>query len=152
MYVYRGGRREPWECAAREAREEAGITLCYANADVAVHVHEDGIAVLDGGCRVAGSSGEQVLAVGGALRDGEPKSVLFLAEADERSQPNGEVYRLVKFTLALVVETVNCPPDFGQLEADSHLADRRADYAAAAAYRQNLRTLQREPSRRSGGR
>ncbi len=123
VYVFRiGGHREPeespWECAAREAGEEAATIVHQVPSEVSVQT--DGahgtISTLPWPAVVEGHPEERPLVLGGSLEPATVSSTLFLAETTVECDPRDQIFGLVKLTPDQVVETVRVPGTFGKIE------------------------------------
>lgn len=136
IYVLRiGGHVEagesPWACAAREAKEEAGVTVTQVKATVGVRTEgiDDPVQQLPGPIRVEGYPEEKPIVLGGQLVPGERKSTLFLAETDEQARPSGEIFGLVRLTTEQVVELASTPLTFAAIATEAKPQDHQVPVA-----------------------
>ena len=129
VYVLRiGGHREagesPWQCAAREAREEAGVVVRQVQADASVQTNGHTgsnceIVTLSGPVILDGYSDERPLVLGCAQVAGKYTSALFLAETDGESHPSNEVFGLVKLTGDEVIQIARVPGTFSRIQSNA---------------------------------
>lgn len=136
IYVLRiGGHVEegesPWECAAREAKEEAAAVVHQIPVNLSVQTDGiDGpIVDLPSPVVLDGYPAERPLVLGGSLEQGAIKSTLFLAETSDISHPSNEVSGLVKLTAEKVVELARAPHTFGSIEATAEPQDKQIKIA-----------------------
>lgn len=140
IYILRiGGHLEegesPWECAAREAKEEAAVVVHQLPVNVSVKTDGIGgqIVKLPGPIVLDGYPSERplVLGVGGSLEPGAAKSTLFLAETRGISHPSNEVFGLVKLTAEKVIEIARTPHTFGAIEATVEPQNKQMEIASS---------------------
>jgi 8-oxo-dGTP pyrophosphatase MutT (NUDIX family) len=138
IYVLRiGGHLEagesPWECAAREAKEEASAVVHQIPASSSVKTDGiDGpIVDLPSPVFLDGYPSERPLVLGGSLEPGTAKSTLFLAETQDISHPSNEVFGLVKLTAEGVVQIARTPHTFVAIERTAIPQDRQVEVASS---------------------
>lgn len=138
IYVLRiGGHLEegesPWECAVREAKEEAAVVIHQLPVNMSVKTDGiDGqIIELPGPIVLDGYPSERPLVLGGSLEPGVDKSTLFLAESQGISHPSNEVFGLVKLTAEKVIEIARTPHAFGAIEATAEPQNKQMEIASS---------------------
>ena len=147
-----GGHREanesPWECAAREALEEAGVVVRQVPATISVQTNgqrgsDCTITTLSRPAIVDGCPDERPLVLGCAHVPGDYTSTLFLAETDGESHPNNEVFGLVKLTREEVIQVAHNPGTFSaiQSKAEAQRSDPRVTGDKPIVVSTHLRAL-----------
>ena len=123
VYVLRiGGHREagesPWECAVREAREEADVSVHQIPAPIGVRTTDmfSPVTTLPDRVTIEGHPEQRPLVVGGSLISGTPRSTLFLATTTEISRPSSEVEGLVILSPVEVIRLARGPSTFSDIE------------------------------------
>jgi 8-oxo-dGTP pyrophosphatase MutT (NUDIX family) len=137
IYVLRiGGHVEegesPWECAVREAQEEAAVSVHQLPVHTSVKTKGlDGpIVELPGPIILDGHPTEHPLVLGGYPDPGTNKSTLFLAETQEISHPSNEVFGLVKLSAEKVIDLASSPHAFGAIEASAEPQNKQITIAS----------------------